>query len=334
MKQVRLGAAGLHVSSICLGMLSFANDAKRAWVLDDAAAEPIVKAAIEAGITFFDTADGYSDGESERATGRLLKKLISRDEMVVATKVYFEMTPGPNGRGLSRKHIMSAIDASLTRLGMDYVDLYQIHRWDPNTPAEETMKALHDVVQSGKARYIGASTMCAWEFAKAQRVAAANGWTEFVSMQNHYNLLYREEEREMIPQCIDQGVAVNPWSPFARGLLTGTWTREAGRGTARAGDDPVADSFYGDLDLFWPVIERLQTVAAERGLPPAQVALAWLLHKPGVTAPVIGATKPHHVSDAAAAAELALTPDEVARLEAPYSPLPVIGHGVPPGART
>jgi aryl-alcohol dehydrogenase-like predicted oxidoreductase len=315
-------------------MLSFANDAKRAWVLDEPAAEPIVKAAIDAGITFFDTADSYSGGASEIVTGRLLKKLISRDEIVLGTKVYFDMTPGPNGRGLSRKHIMSAIDASLTRLGMDYVDLYQIHRWDSNTPAEETMHALHDVVQSGKARYIGASTMCAWEFAKAQRVAAENGWTEFVSMQNHYNLLYREEEREMIPQCIDQGVGVNPWSPFARGLLTGTWTREGGRGTARAGDDPVADSFYGDLDVFWPGIERLQAVAAERGLPTAQVALAWLLHKPGVTAPVIGATKAHHVSDAAAAAELALTAEEIGRLEEPYCPLPVIGHGVPPGART
>jgi 1-deoxyxylulose-5-phosphate synthase len=334
MKQVRLGATGLHVSTICLGMLSFAHDAKRAWVLDDAVAEPIVKAAIDAGITFFDTADSYSGGESELATGRLLKKLISRDEMVLSTKVYFDMTPGPNGRGLSRKHIMAAIDASLMRLDMDYVDIYQIHRWDWSTPAEETMRALHDVVQSGKARYIGASTMCAWEFAKAQRVAAANGWTEFVSMQNHYNLLYREEEREMIPQCIDQGVAVNPWSPFARGLLTGTWTREKGRGTARSGDDPVADSFYGELDLFWPVIERLQAVAAERGLPPAQIALAWLLHKPGVTAPVIGATKPHHVSDAVAAASLVLTPEEIARLEEPYSPLPVIGHGVPAGART
>jgi aryl-alcohol dehydrogenase-like predicted oxidoreductase len=283
-----------------LGMLSFANDAQRAWVLDDALAEPIVKAAIDAGITFFDTADSYSGGESELATGRLLKKLISRDEMVLSTKVYFDMTAGPNGRGLSRKHIMAAIDASLTRLGMDYVDIYQIHRWDSNSPAEETMRALHDVVQSGKARYIGASTMCAWEFARAQRVAAANGWTEFVSMQNHYNLLYREE----------------------------------GRGTARSGDDPVADSFYGELDLFWPVIERLQAVAAERGLPPAQIALAWLLHKPGVTSPVIGATKPHHVSDAAAAAALVLTPEEIARLEEPYSPLPVIGHGVPPGART
>jgi 1-deoxyxylulose-5-phosphate synthase len=334
MDQIRLGASGLHVSRICLGMLSFGNDAKRGWVLDETAATPIVKAAIDAGITFFDTADSYSGGASEIATGHLLNKLISRDEIVLATKVYFDMTPGPNGRGLSRKHVLAAIDASLTRLGMDYVDLYQIHRWDSETPAEEAMEALHEVVKSGKARYIGASTMYAWEFAKAQRVAAENGWTEFVSMQNHYNLLYREEEREMIPQCIDQGVGVNPWSPFARGLLTGKWTRETGRNTARSGDDPVADEFYGDLDLFWPVIERLQEVAAERELPPAQVALAWLLHKPGVTAPVIGATKPHHVSDAAAAAELVLTADEIARLEEPYLPLPVIGHGVAPSSRT
>jgi 1-deoxyxylulose-5-phosphate synthase len=315
-------------------MLSFADDAKRAWVLDADAAEPIVKAAVDAGITFFDTADTYSSGASEIMTGRLLKKLISRDEMVLATKVYFPMTPGPNGRGLSRKHILSAIDSSLTRLGMDYVDLYQVHRWDPNTPPEETMEALHDVVKAGKARYIGASTMYAWEFARAQRVAAANGWTEFVSMQNHYNLLYREEEREMIPQCIDQGVAVNPWSPFARGLLAGKWKREEGRRTARAGDDPVADEFYGDLDLFWPVIESLREVAAERDLPPAQVALAWLLTKPGVTAPVIGATKLHHITDAVAAAELALTDEERVRLEAPYKPLPVIGHGVAPTALT
>jgi 1-deoxyxylulose-5-phosphate synthase len=262
------------------------------------------------------------------------KKLLARDEMVVATKVYFPMTAGANGGGLSRKHIMAAIDASLQRLGMDYVDLYQIHRWDPKTPTEETMRALHDVVQSGKARYIGASTMHAWEFARAQHVAVVNGWTTFASMQNHYNLLYREEEREMVPMCLDQGVAVNPWSPYARGLLTGRWSREDGRRTVRSGDDPVADEFYGALDLFWPVIQRLRDVADERGLPEAQVALAWLLHKPGVTAPVIGATKPHHIDDAVAAESVALSDAEIARLEEPYRPLPVIGHGVAPGART
>ena len=247
MEQLRLGQSGLFVSQICLGMLSFGDDAKRAWVLDEAAARPIVSAAIDAGITFFDTSDTYSGGASEIATGRLLKGLISRDELVLATKVYFPSTPGPNGRGLSRKHVLSAIDASLKRLGTDYVDLYQIHRWDHDTPAEEAMGVLHEVVTSGRARYIGASTMHAWEFAKAQRVAAEHGFTEFVSMQNHYNLLYREEEREMIPQCIDQGVAVNPWSPYARGMLTGTWTRDDGRRTVRSGDDPIADEFYGDL---------------------------------------------------------------------------------------
>ena len=331
---MRLGATGLHVSRICLGMLTFGNDAKRAWVLDEAAAEPIVRAAVEAGVTFFDTADSYSGGASEIATGRLLNKLLSRDEMVVGTKVYFDTTSGRNGRGLSRKHVLSAIDASLRRLGMDYVDLYQVHRWDPHTPAEETMEVLHDVVRSGKARYIGASTMHAWEFAKAQRVASEHGWTQFVSMQNHYNLLYREEEREMIPQCIDQGVAVNPWSVLARGLLAGTRTREGGPKTARAQDDPIADEFYGDLDRFWPVVERLIEVAGERGVPPAQMAVAWLLHKPGVTAPIIGATKVKHVNDAVAATELALTDDELARLEEPYQPLPVIGFEVAPGART
>ena len=331
---MKLGRTGLHVSRICLGMLTFGNDAKRAWVLDEETAEPIVRAAVEAGVTFFDTADSYSGGASEIATGRLLKKFLSRDEMVVGTKVYFETTPGPNGRGLSRKHVLSAIDDSLQRLGMDYVDLYQVHRWDHNTPAEETMEVLHEVVRSGKARYIGASTMHAWEFAKAQRVAAEHGWTQFVSMQNHYNLLYREEEREMIPQCIDQGVAVNPWSALARGLLAGTRTRDGGRQTARAKDDPIADEFYGDLERFWPVIDRLVEVAADRGVPPAQMAVAWLLHRPGVTAPIIGATKAKHINDAVAAVELRLTEDEIARLEEPYRPLPTIGFEVQPGART
>jgi 1-deoxyxylulose-5-phosphate synthase len=332
--QVRLGATGLHVSRVCLGMLAFGNDAKRAWVLDEERAEPIVRAAVEAGITFFDTADTYSAGASEIATGRLLKKLLSRDELVLATKVYFDTSPGPNGRGLSRKHLLAAIDGSLQRLGVDHVDLYQVHRWDHNTPAEETMEALHDIVRAGKARYIGASTMYAWEFAKAQHVAAANGWTRFVSMQNHYNLLYREEEREMIPQCIDQGVAVNPWSVLARGLLAGNRTRDGGRVTERAKDDPIADAFYGDLDRFWPVIERLVEVAAERGVSAAQMAIAWLLHRPGVTSPIVGATKVSHVADAVAAAELRLTDEEMSRLEEPYAPLPVIGISAPPGSRT
>ena len=326
MEQRRLGTTGLHVSPICLGMMSYyAGKASRPWMLDEAAAEPIVRRAVEGGITFFDTANMYSQGGSEVATGRLLPKLLSREELVVATKVYFPMTPGPNGRGLSRKHILSAIDASLTRLGLDYVDLYQTHRWDRHTPIEETMEALHEVVRAGKARYIGASSMYAWQFAKAQRVAERNGWTPFVSMQNHYNLVYREEEREMIPQCIDLGVAVLPWSPLARGFLTGTRTRGGERVTARAGTDAFADELYGSSEDF-DVAERVAEVAADRGVPPAQVALAWLLHKPGVTAPIVGATKLAHLEDALAAVELALSADEIASLEEPYRPHPVLGH--------
>ena len=325
MDQVRLGATGLHVSRVCLGMMSYGNDSDRPWVLDEAAAEPIVRRAVEGGITFFDTADVYSHGASEVATGRLLRGLISRDEVVVATKVNGRMTPGPNGRGLSRKHVLSAIDASLERLQMDHVDLYQIHRWDPDTPIEETMEALHDVVRAGKARYIGASSMFAWQFAKAQHVAERNGWTRFVSMQNHYNLVYREEEREMIPQCIDQGVGVIPWSPLARGLLTGTRTRSGEKKTIRAETDAFGDSLYGPQDF--DVVDRAAEVAAGRGAPAAQVALAWLLHKPGVTAPIVGATKLGHLEDALAAASLSLSDDEIARLEEPYVPHPVLGHG-------
>jgi 1-deoxyxylulose-5-phosphate synthase len=325
MDQIRLGDTGLHVSRVCLGMMSYGNDSDRPWVLDEDGAEPIVRRAVEGGITFFDTADVYSAGASEVATGRLLPKYIAREEVVVATKVNGAMTPGTNGRGLSRKHILAGIDASLERLGMDYVDLYQIHRWDPRTPIEETMEALHDVVRAGKARYIGASSMYAWQFAKAQRVAERHGWTPFVSMQNHYNLVYREEEREMIPQCIDQGVGVIPWSPLARGLLTGTRTRAGEKKTIRAETDAFGDSLYGDRDF--DVVERAAEVAGERDVPPAQVALAWLLHKPGVTAPIVGATKIGHLEDALAAADLALSEDEVARLEEPYVPHPVIGHG-------
>jgi aryl-alcohol dehydrogenase-like predicted oxidoreductase len=323
MEQVRLGGTGLHVSRICLGMMSYASGVGgRPWTLDEAAAEPIVRRAVEGGITFFDTADMYSDGGSEVATGRLLRTLFGmREEYVVATKVYFPMGEGPNEGGLSRKHVLAAIDASLQRLGLDYVDLYQIHRWDPLTPIEETMEALHDVVRAGKARYLGASSMYAWQFAKAQRVAP----TRFVSMQNHYNLVYREEEREMIPQCLDQGVAVLPWSPLARGFLAGTRTRSGERRTTRAGSDPFADELYGRPEDF-DVVERLAEVAAERGAPPAQVALAWLLHRPGVTAPIVGATRLEHLDDALAAAELTLTSDELARLEEPYRPHPVLGH--------
>jgi aryl-alcohol dehydrogenase-like predicted oxidoreductase len=307
-------------------MMSYGEDPTRPWMLDEAAAEPIVRRAVEGGFTFFDTADMYSHGASEVATGRLLQKLRPRDEYVVGTKVFFQTTPGPNGRGLSRKHILSAIDASLQRLHLDYVDLYQIHRWDPETPIEETMEALHDVVKAGKARYLGASSMFAWQFAKAQRVAERQGWTPFVSMQNHYNLIYREEEREMIPQCIDQGVGVIPWSPLARGFLAGTRTRDGERRTRRSETDPLQDEWYGGPEDF-DVVDRVVELADARGVPPAQIALAWLLHKPGVTAPIVGATKLDHVEDALAAAELTLSADEIARLEEPYRPHRVLGHG-------
>jgi aryl-alcohol dehydrogenase-like predicted oxidoreductase len=325
MDQVRLGSTGLHVSRVCLGMMSYGNDSDRPWVLDEAATEPIVRRAVEGGITFFDTADVYSAGASEVATGRIVPKYISREEAVIATKVNGQMTSGPNGRGLSRKHVLAAIDASLQRLGMDYVDLYQTHRWDPNTPIEETMEALHDVVRAGKARYIGASSMFAWQFAKAQQVAERNGWTRFVSMQNHYNLIYREEEREMIPLCLDQGVGVIPWSPLARGFLTGTRTRSGERRTTRAQTDQFTDSLYGRPEDF-DVADRVAEVAAERGLPPAQLALAWLLHRPGVTAPIVGATKLEHLEDALAAAELDMSAEDMLRVEEPYVPHPVLGH--------
>jgi aryl-alcohol dehydrogenase-like predicted oxidoreductase len=324
-KYVNLGATGLRVSRICLGMMSFGNNSDRPWVLDEDAAEPIVKAAVEGGVTFFDTADVYSRGASEVATGRLLPKFLDRDQYVLATKVYSPVGPGQNDRGLSRKHILSGIDASLRRLNVDYVDLYQIHRYDNNTPVEETMSALHDVVRAGKARYLGASSMYAWQFAKAQHTAAINGWTQFVSMQNHYNLVYREEEREMIPQCIDQGVGVIPWSPLARGLLAGTRTREGERKTVRSESDPFGDSLY-KMPSDFDVVERCVTVAAERGAPSAQVALAWLLHRPGVSAPIVGATKPGHLADALAAEGLTLSADEITRLEEPYVPHPVLGH--------
>jgi aryl-alcohol dehydrogenase-like predicted oxidoreductase len=326
MKYVNLGATGLRVSRVCLGMMSYGTGTERPWALPEEAADPIVRAAVDGGITFFDTADAYNGGTSEVITGRLLAKMFrSRDDYVLATKVYFPTGDGENDRGLSRKHIMSAIDASLRRLDTDYVDLYQIHRFDYATPLEETMAALHDVVRAGKARYLGASSMFAWQFAKAQRVAERNGWTRFVSMQNHYNLLYREEEREMIPQCIDQGVAVIPWSPLARGVLAGSRTREGERRTARAGSDPFQDTLYSNPADF-DVVDRVTEVAAQRGVPQAQVALAWLLHKPGVTAPIVGATRLGHLHDALAAERLSLSEEEMRRLEEPYIPHPVLGH--------
>ena len=321
MEYVNLGGTGLRVSRVCLGMMSYGKHESRAWTLDEDGAEPILRRAVEGGITFFDTADVYNGGNSEIVTGRLLKRLFGmREEYVVATKVHGRTMPGENGAGLSRKHIMASIDASLQRLDDDYVDLYQIHRFDPRTPIEETMDALHDVVRAGKARYIGASSMWAWQFARAQAVAR----TRFVSMQDHYNLIYREEEREMIPQCIDQGVAVIPWSPLARGMLTGNRTRAGEKLTTRAQTDAFAESLYVPEDF--DVVERADEVAAERGVSTAQVALAWLLQRPGVTAPIVGATKLAHLGDALAAEQLSLTADEVTRLEERYRPHAVVGH--------
>jgi 1-deoxyxylulose-5-phosphate synthase len=325
MNYTNLGSSGLRVSRVCLGMMGFGNDSDRAWVIDEDAAEPIVRAAVEGGVTFFDTADAYSGGASEVATGRLVPKFLSRDEAVIATKVFMPVTPGENGGGLGRKHVLSGIDTSLRRLGMDHVDLYQIHRWDPRTPIEETMEALHDVVRAGKARYIGASSMFAWQFSKAQHVAEQHGWTKFVSMQNHYNLIYREEEREMIPLCLDQGVGCIPWSPLARGVLAGNRTRGGGRHTTRSSTDPFTDYLY-DQPTDFDVVDAAAAVAEVRSIPTAQVALAWLLSKPGVTAPIVGSTKKAHLDDALAAEQLALSSEEVEQLEKPYVPHPVLGH--------
>jgi len=322
---VKLGAAGMRVSRICLGMMSFGNNSDRPWVLDEDAAEPIVRAAADGGVIFYDTADVYSRGASEEATGHLLGKLFQRDDIVVATKVFAPMGKGQNASGLSRKHIMSGIDASLRRLGMEYVDLYQVHGWDPRTPIEETMRALDDVVRAGKALYIGACNFSAWQFAKAQHIAERHGWTRFVSVQNHYNLLHREEEREMIPLCLDESIGVIPWSPLARGVLTGNRTREGEKRTARANADSLSDRLYhhpADFD----VVDAVAEVARERGVPPAQVALAWLLSKPGVTAPIVGTTSQGHVADALAALEIALSADEVRRLEERYRPHPAAGQ--------
>lgn len=325
MNYTNLGTSGLRVSKVCLGMMGFGNDSDRPWVIDEDAAEPIVKAAVEGGVTFFDTADAYSGGASEVATGRLVPKFLSRDEAIIATKVFMPVGPGENGGGLSRKHILSGIDRSLERLDMEYVDLYQIHRWDPRTPIEETMEALHDVVRAGKARYIGASSMFSWQFAKAQYTAEAHGWTKFVSMQNHYNLVYREEEREMIPLCLDQGVGCIPWSPLARGMLAGTRTRDGGRHTTRSSTDAFTDYLY-DQPTDFDVVDAVVEVAAARDVPAAQVALAWVLAKPGIAAPIVGATKKKHLKDALAAEALQLTEDEIAALEKPYVPHPVLGH--------
>ncbi|MBK8138192.1 MAG: aldo/keto reductase [Chloroflexi bacterium] len=327
MEYVRLGNTGLKVSRICLGMMTYGDPNWRDWVLGIDAARPIVTKAAEAGINFYDTADMYSVGVSEEVTGALLRELFPiRDEVVVATKVYNPMGDGPNQRGLSRKHIMDSIDASLRRLNMDFVDLYQIHRWDYDTPIEETLDALNDVVRAGKARYIGASSMFAWQFMQALALSEKHGWAKFVSMQNHYNLVYREEEREMIPLCIDQGVGLIPWSPLARGFLAGNRTREKGGETTRAASDSFAHGmYYGDSDF--NVLDAVIAVAGRHNVKPAQIALAWMLHKPGITSPIIGASKLYQLEEALDALNIVLGADEIAELEAAYVPHPVLGHG-------
>ena len=323
MKYVKLGRTGLDVSRICLGCMSY-GDASRGghpWALDEDQARPFFEKALALGINFFDTANVYSIGSSEEFLGRALRDLADRDEVVIATKVHGKMRKGPNGAGLSRKEIFTEVDHSLSRLGTDYIDLYQIHRFDPRTPIEETLEALHDVVKSGKVRYIGASSMYAWQFAKMQYTADAHGWTRFVSMQNHYNLLNREEEREMMPFCADQGVGVIPWSPLARGRLTRDWEES----TNRSETDAFGKTLYDTASSDRVVVERVAEVAAARGVPRAQAALSWMLSKPFVTAPIIGATKPHHLDDAVAAVDLELTAEEIARLEEPYVPHSVAG---------
>jgi aryl-alcohol dehydrogenase (NADP+) len=325
MKYVRLGRTGLRVSRICLGTMTYGSKQWRDWVLEEKEARPFFERALEAGINFFDTADAYSVGVSEEITGRALGELARRDQMVIATKVFMKLGDGPNDGGLSRKHVLDAIDASLRRLDTDYVDLYQIHRWHYNTPIEETMEVLHDVVKAGKARYIGASSMFAWQFAKAQQVAERNGWTRFVSMQNHYNLIYREEEREMNPLCIDQGVGLIPWSPLARGFLAGNRVRESFGDTTRAKTDPMAQRmYYQDCDF--DVVERVVELARKREVSPAQIALAWLLQRPGVSAPILGASKLPQLDEAIGALDIELDEAECSSLEEPYRPHPVLGH--------
>jgi len=325
MKYKNLGNTGLKVSELCLGCMTYGvpERGEHPWTLSEEQSRPLLRRAVESGINYFDTANSYSDGTSEEILGRALKDFTRRDEVVIATKVFFPMSAGPNGRGLSRKAIFTAIDASLRRLGTDYVDLYQIHRWDYSTPIEETLEALHDVVKSGKARYLGASSMYAWQFSKALHLARRHGWTAFVSMQNHYNLLYREEEREMMPLCAAERIAVLPWSPLARGRLTRVWDTETTRSrTDEYGNKLYVSTVEGDRQ----VVEEVAAIAAARGVPKAQVALAWVAQKPFVTAPIVGASKPQHLDDAVAALTLKLDATEIARLEAPYMPHAIVGH--------
>ncbi len=326
MEYVNLGRTGLKVSRICLGTMTYGTPAWREWVLPEEESRPFIQRALELGINFFDTADMYSNGLSEEILGRALRDFAARrEEVVIATKVFFPTGPGPNDRGLSRKHIMAAIDASLRRLGTDYVDLYQIHRWDTETPIEETLEALHDIVKAGKALYIGASSMYAWQFARALYVADLHGWTRFVSMQNHYNLIYREEEREMIPLCRAEGIAIIPWSPLARGFLAGNRTPDRSGETTRARTDTFAHTmYYQDNDF--AIADRVADLARRRGVAPAQIALAWLLHQPGVTAPIIGASKMGHLEQAVAALDIQLSAEERTYLEELYRPHPVLGH--------
>jgi 1-deoxyxylulose-5-phosphate synthase len=321
MDYIRLGKTGLKVSRLCLGCMTYGipERGNHLWTLNEEASRPFIKRALELGINFFDTANVYSDGTSEEIVGRALRDYAKREEVVIATKVHGRMRPDPNGAGLSRKAIMQEIDASLKRLGTDYVDLYQTHRWDYDTPIEETLEALHDVVKAGKARYIGASSMYAWQFAKALFLADQQGWTRFVTMQNHYNLLYREEEREMMPLCVDQGIGVIPWSPLARGRLTRAWDDV----TERTQTDEFGKTLYVESDR--QIVEQVAAVATQRGVSRAQVALAWMLSKPFVHSPIIGASKPHHLDDAIAALSLKLGAEEIALLEAPYVPHKVAG---------
>jgi aryl-alcohol dehydrogenase-like predicted oxidoreductase len=319
MEYVNLGRTGLKVSKLCLGMMTYGDPAWRSWVLPEEAGRPFVRRALECGINFFDTADMYSTGVSEEVLGRAVRDFAGRDNVVIATKVFHPMSTDPNDRGLSRKHIMASIDASLRRLGTDYVDLYQIHRWDPETPIEETLLALHDVVRAGKARYLGASSMWAWQFASALHVAERHGWTRFVSMQNHYNLVYREEEREMLPLCRAEGIGVIPWSPLARGFLAGN-RRAADKGdTERARTDDFAHKlYYAESDF--RIVDHVVALARERGVTPAQIALAWVLHQPGISAPIIGASKMEQLEQAVAALGITLSPEDRQRLEEPYQP--------------
>ena len=325
MQWVNLGQTGLKVSRLCLGTMTYGSKKWRPWVLEEEEARPFFRKAIEAGVNFFDTADMYSVGVSETILGHALREYTRRDDAVIATKAFYPMGPGLNDRGLSRKHIMQAIDASLRRLSTEYIDLYQIHRFDPETPIEETLEALHDIVKSGKALYIGASSMFAWQFAKMLDIAERRRWTKFVTMQNHYNLVYREEEREMIPLCIDRGIGVIPWSPLARGFLAGNRTRQQRGTTERAQTDEFAHQmYYTDLDF--DVVDRVIELAKRRGVTPAQIALAWILHKPGVTAPIIGASKMEQIEQSLAALDVTLDATEMQFLEEPYKPHAVLGH--------